>query len=73
MLGFPGGLDGKESVSNTGDPGSIPGLGRFPGGGNGNALQYSYLENPMDRIPVGYSPWGHKWSDTTEQLTLDLD
>ena len=46
--GFPGGSDGKESVCNTGDPGVIPGLGRSPGEGNGNPLQYSCLENPMD-------------------------
>ena len=43
-----GGSDGKESAYNAGDPGSIPGLGRSPGEGNGNPLQYSYLENPMD-------------------------
>ena len=47
--GFPGGSDGKESSCNEGDPGSIPGLGRFPGEGNGNPLQYSCLGNPMDR------------------------
>ena len=47
--GFPGGSDGKESVYNAGDPGSIPGLGRSPGEGNGNPRQYSCLENPMDR------------------------
>ena len=47
-LGFPGGLDGKVSAYNAGDPGSIPGSGRSPGEGNGNPLQYSYLENPMD-------------------------
>ena len=47
-LSFPGGSDGKESACNAGDPGSIPGLGRFPGGGNGSPLQYSCLENPMD-------------------------
>ena len=41
--------DGKESACNAGDTGSIPGLGRSPGEGNGNPLQYSYLENPMDR------------------------
>ena len=41
--------DGKESACNVGDPGSIPGLGRSPGGGNGSPLQLSYLENPMDR------------------------
>ena len=48
-MGFPGGLDGNESASNAGDPGSIPGWGRSPGGGNGNPCQYSCLENPMDR------------------------
>ena len=40
--------DSKASAYNVGDPGSIPGLGRSPGEGNGNPLQYSYLENPMD-------------------------
>ena len=45
---FPGGSDGKASVSNAGDLGSIPGSGRFPGEGNSNPLQYSCLENPMD-------------------------
>ena len=45
----PGGLDGKVSVYNEGDPGSIPGLGRSPGEGNGNPLHYSGLENPIDR------------------------
>ena len=47
--GFPGGSDGKESSYNAGDPGSIPGLGRFPGKGNGYPLHYSCLENSMDR------------------------
>ena len=47
--GFPGSSDGKESACNVGDLGSIPGLGRSPGGGHGNPLQYSYLENPTDR------------------------
>ena len=47
--GFPGGSDGKASVCNAGDPGSIPGWGRFPGEGNGNPLQNPCLENPMDR------------------------
>ena len=46
--GFPGGSDGKASACNAGEPGSIPGLGRSPGGGNGNPHQYSCLENPMD-------------------------
>ena len=45
---FPGGSDGKASAYNVGDPGSIPGSGRSPGEGNGNLLQYSCLENPMD-------------------------
>ena len=45
----PSGSDGKESACNTGDLGSFPGLGRSPGGGHGNPLQYSFLESPMDR------------------------
>ena len=48
-LGFSGGSDGKESACKVGDPGSILGSGRSPGEGNGNLLQYSCLENPMDR------------------------
>ena len=48
-LGFPGGSDGTESACNAGDPGSVPGVGRSPGGGNGHPLQYSCLENSMDR------------------------
>ena len=44
---YPGGSDGKASACNVGDPGSIPRLGRSPGEGNGNSLQYSFLENPM--------------------------
>ena len=51
--GFPGGSDGKESASNAGDLGSIPRLGRSPGGRHGNPLQYSYLENSMDREEPG--------------------
>ena len=47
-LDFPGGSDGKASAYNVGGPGLIPGLGRSPGEGNGNPLQYSCLENPMD-------------------------
>ena len=45
---FPGGLDGKASVYNEGDPSSVPGSGRYPGEGNGNPLQYYCLENPVD-------------------------
>ena len=47
--GFPGASNGKESTCNAGDMGSIPGLVRSPGEGHGNTLQYSGLENPMDR------------------------
>ena len=47
-MGFPGGSKDKASACNTGDLGSNPGSGRFPGDGNGNPLQYSCLENPMD-------------------------
>ena len=49
IVGFPGGSDGEESACHVRGPGSIPGLGRSPGEGNGNPLQYSCLENPMDR------------------------
>ena len=66
-VGFSGGSHGQESACNAGDPGSIPGLGRSPGEGNGNPLlQYSCLENLMDRSLVAYSPWNHKELDTTE-------
>ena len=68
-MGFPGGSDGKASAYNVGDPGSIPRLGRSPGEGNGNPLQYSYQENSMDR-GAWYSPWGRKESDMTDCLTL---
>ena len=47
--GFPGGSDGKESACNAGDPGSMPGLGRFTGEGHGYPLHYSCLENPTGR------------------------
>ena len=64
--GFPDGSEDKESTYNVGDPGSIPELGRSPGEGNGNPLQYSCLENPMDRGAWWASPWDGKESDTTE-------
>ena len=68
-MGFLGGSDGKESTCDMGDQGSIPGSGRFPGGGHGNPLQYSCLENPHGwRSLAGYSPWGLKELDTIEQL-----
>ena len=73
--GFPHSSAGKESACSAGDSGSIPGSGRSPGEGNGNPLQYSCLEHPLDPLQYcclehpmdwsGSSPWGHKESDTT--------
>ena len=72
-VGFPGGSDGKESTNNEGDLGSIPGLGRSPGGGHGHPIQYSCLENlPGQRSLEGYSPWARKEVDMTEWLSLSL-
>ena len=72
-LGFPDGSAGKESACNakdTGDLGSIPGLERSPGQGNGNPLQYFLPEKSHgQRSLVGYSPWGHKESDTLSTHT----
>ena len=66
-MGFPGSSAGKESTCNAGDLRWIPDLGRSPGGGHGNPLQYSCLENPRgQRSLVGYSPRGSKKSDTTQ-------
>ena len=61
-MGFPGGARGKEppaSAADVSDTGSIPALGRFPGEGNGNPLQYSGLENPMD---------GGTWQATSHEV-----
>ena len=70
QMGLPGGSDGKESTCNAGDLGLILGLGRSFGGGRGDSFQYSCLENPLgQRILAGYSPWGRKESDMTEQLS----
>ena len=72
-LGFPSGSDGKESACQCRRPGLTPGLGRSPGEGNGNPLQYSCLENSMDR--GAWQARVHrvaKESDTTERLTLHL-
>ncbi|CAI9180873.1 unnamed protein product [Rangifer tarandus platyrhynchus] len=67
FLGFPGGSDGKKSACNVGDLGSVLGLGRSPGGGHGDPLWYSCLENPHgQRSLAGYS---HKELDMTEQLS----
>ena len=70
-LGFPGGSDGKESACNVGDPGLIPGSGRFP-------WRREWQPTPVflpgefhgQMSLAGYSPWGHKELDTTERLTL---
>ena len=67
--GFAGGSDSKESACSVGDLGSTPGLGRSPGGGHGNPIQYSCLENPHgQRSLVGYSPWGCRELAMTERL-----
>ena len=66
LQGFPGGSDAKESVCNTGDVGSIPGLGKIP-------WRRKQLPTPVfwpGEFHGLYSPWGHKESDTTEQLSL---
>ena len=66
-IGFLGGSDNKESAYNAGDQSSIPGLGRSPGRGHGNPLQYSCLENSnRQKCLKGYSPWGCKESETTD-------
>ena len=66
-MGCSGGSDGKESACNVGDLGLNPGLGRSPGGGHGDPLQYSFLENPHgQRSLADYSPWDCKELDTTE-------
>ena len=62
-MGFPGGSAGKESACNAGDLGSIPGLGRSPGKGNGYPLQYSGLENSMDYIVHGITKSRTRLSD----------
>ena len=63
-MGFPGGSDGKASACNAGDLGLIPGLGRSSGKGNGNPLQYSCLENPMDR---------EAWRATVHGFAKEMD
>ena len=75
-MGFPGGSVSKNSTCNAGDPGSVPVLGRSPGEGNGNPLQYSCLENSTDRRAwwatvhgIVSSSWDPIELDTTERLT----
>ena len=74
--GFPGGSVVKNPPANTKHLGSIPGLGRSPGGGNGNPLQYSCLGNGQ-RSLVGYSPWDHKRVGhnlaTKQQMAVDVE
>ena len=65
---FPGGSEVKASAPNEGDLVSIPRLGRSPGEGNGNPLQYSCLENPTDRQAGRLQSMGRKESDTTERF-----
>ena len=73
ISGFPGGSDGKESTCNVGDLGSIAGLERSPGGGHDNPLQYSCLENPMDRgawqAAIG---WQRVWHDSSDLARTHL-
>ena len=64
VLGLPWWLSSKESACNAGDPGSVPGSGRSPGEGNGNPLQYSCLQNPMDR---------GAWQATVYGVAKELD
>ena len=69
IMGFPSGSAEKESASNardTRDTGLISGLGRSPGGGDSNKLQYPCLENPWTKKPGGLQAWGCKESDMTE-------
>ena len=75
-MGFPRCLDGEESACNAAEPGSIPGLGRSTGEGNGNPLQYSCLGNPYgQKCLVDYSPCGRedtKLSDTHTILVAQV-
>ena len=68
-LGFPGGSDGKASAHNAGDPDSIPGLGRSPGEGNGNPLQYSCLQNSMGR--GAWQPTAHGVKESEHKVNFE--
>ena len=69
---FPGGLDDKDSAHNVGNPGLIPGLGRSPGGGHGDPVQYSCLENSIDRgaclYSMGLQGVRHDWVTNTHNV-----
>ena len=71
-LGFPGSSDGKASAYNAGDLGLIPGSGRYPGERNGNPLQYSCLENPMDQGLRNQSPWRLLALSQTKNLEKEM-
>ena len=72
LLGLPCSSVGKESDCNAGDVGSIPGLGRSSGEGNGNPFRYSCLENPMDRGAWRATVHGVTESDMPEQLSAPV-
>ena len=80
VIRVPWWLSGKESACSAGDLGSIPGLGRSPGGGHGNPVQYSCLENPMDRgawwaivHEVTQNPTRLKWLNRNNSSDCDVD
>ena len=72
VYGFPDSSVGKESACNAGDPGLIPGLGRFPGEGKGYPLQYSGLENSMDSIVHGVTKSQKQLSDFHSNVCIPL-
>ena len=73
IQGFPGSSADKESACNVGDVSSIPGLGISPGGGCGNPIQYSCLQNShKQRSLADYNPWDHKELDKTEQISTAI-
>ena len=71
MLGFSSGANGKESTCSAGDSGSVPGLGRSPGEGNGNPPQYSYLENSMNRGAWHAESNYIQWARSTPKSTFE--